>query len=105
MVSLYYCMENRFGMTVTNNERKSQSQYIRETFPVLEMSCAACAVSVESSLKATSGVKDAGVNFANQTAWVEYDKSQIKPTDLQSSVRAIGYDLVVNVEDPNAVQE
>jgi P-type Cu2+ transporter len=90
-------------MTTTNNERKSQ--YIRETFPVLEMSCAACAVSVESSLKATAGVKDAGVNFANQTAWVEYDKGQLQPTDLQNSVRAIGYDLVVNAEDPSAVQE
>lgn len=84
-------------------ERKSQ--YIKETFPVLEMSCAACAVSVESSLKTSTGVKDAGVNFANQTAWVEYDKTVTKPTDLQNSVRAIGYDLVVNVEDPNAVQE
>lgn len=78
---------------------------IRESFPVLEMSCAACAVSVESMLKATAGVKDAGVNFANQTAWVEYDKTIAKPVDLQNSVRSIGYDLVVDVEDPQAVQE
>jgi Cu2+-exporting ATPase len=92
-------------MTVANEQQKSKAQYIKETFPVLDMSCAACAVSVESSLKATTGVKDAGVNFANQTAWVEYDKSQAMPADLQNSVRAIGYDLVVNVEDPNAVQE
>jgi Cu2+-exporting ATPase len=92
-------------MTVANEQRKSKGQYIKETFPVLDMSCAACAVSVESTLKATAGVKDAGVNFANQTAWVEYDKSQTMPADLQNSVRAIGYDLVVNVEDPNAVQE
>jgi P-type Cu2+ transporter len=92
-------------MTVANEQRKSKAQYIKETFPVLDMSCAACAVSVESTLKATAGVKDAGVNFANQTAWVEYDKSQTMPADLQNSVRAIGYDLVVNVEDPNAVQE
>lgn len=91
-------------MTVAN-ERKSNVQYIKETFPVLEMSCAACAVSVESSLKAAAGVKDAGVNFANQTAWVEYDKNLTKPADLQNSVRAIGYDLVVDVEDPNAIQE
>lgn len=77
----------------------------RETFPVLEMTCAACAVSVESMLKSTPGVKDAGVNFANQTAWVEYDRKATKPADLQNSVRSIGYDLVVDVEDPQAVQE
>jgi Cu2+-exporting ATPase len=80
-------------------------KYTRETFPVLEMSCAACAGSVESMLKSTAGVNDASVNYANQTAWVEFDPSQTTPADLQNSVRSIGYDLVVNVEDPRAVQE
>ncbi len=91
---------------IENRNRKAgNGQYTRETFPVLEMTCAACAVSVESMLKSTAGVKDAGVNFANQTAWVEYDKKATKPVDLQNSVRSIGYDLVVDVEDPQAVQE
>ena len=80
-------------------------KYTKETFPVLEMTCAACAVSVESMLKSTAGVRDAGVNFANQTAWVEYDANVAKPVDLQNSVRSIGYDLIVDVEDPQAVQE
>lgn len=78
---------------------------MRETFPVLEMTCAACAVSVESILKSTQGVTDAGVNFANQTAWVEYDPHQVKAVGLQQAVQSIGYDLVVDVEDPRAVQE
>ncbi len=76
-----------------------------QTFPVLEMTCAACAVSVESMLKATKGVLDAGVNYANQSAWVDYDKSEATPLDLQNAVRSIGYDLVVDAEDPHAVQE
>src|SRR5688572_27732952 len=87
------------------NKKAAIGQYKRETFPVLEMTCAACAISVESMLKSTAGVKDAGVNFANQTAWVEYDVKLSKPADLQNSVRSIGYDLVVDVEDPQAVQE
>src|SRR5687768_6441309 len=92
--------------TITEPQKRTgNEQYVRETFPVLEMTCAACAVSVESMLKSTAGVKDAGVNFANQTAWVEYDKKHTKPVDLQNSVRSIGYDLVVDVEDPQAVQE
>jgi Cu2+-exporting ATPase len=86
-------------------KKAANGQYKKETFPVLEMTCAACAISVESMLKSTAGVKDAGVNFANQTAWVEYDPKQAKPADLQNSVRSIGYDLVVDVEDPQAVQE
>jgi Cu2+-exporting ATPase len=77
----------------------------KDTFPVLEMSCAACAVSVESILKSTAGVKDAAVNFANQTAWVEYEEAAVKPADLQKAVRSIGYDLVVDVEHPEEIQE
>jgi P-type Cu2+ transporter len=86
-------------------KKAANGQYKKETFPVLEMTCAACAVSVESMLKSTAGVKNASVNYANQTASVEYDTKQTKPSDLQNSVRAIGYDLVVDVEDPQAVQE
>jgi P-type Cu2+ transporter len=80
-------------------------KYKRENFPVLEMTCAACAVSVESMLKSAPGVKDAGVNFANQSAWVEYDEKLVKPADLQNVVRSIGYDLVVDTVDPQAIKE
>lgn len=92
--------------TISLTSPKAKAGHVvRENFPVLEMTCAACAVSVESMLKATTGVKDAGVNFANQTAWVEYDNTIAKPVDLQNAVRSIGYDLVMDVEDPQAVQE
>ena len=87
--------------TATISTRKT----VKQTFPVLEMSCAACAVSVESMLKSTIGVKDAGVNFANQSAWVEYNEEIAKPIDLQKAVRSIGYDLVVDVENPQAIKE
>jgi P-type Cu2+ transporter len=83
----------------------SKSKNLRQNFPVLEMTCAACAVSVESMLKATAGVTDASVNFANQTALVDYDPAVAKPADLQNAVRSIGYDLVVDVEDPQAIKE
>lgn len=78
---------------------------VKQSFPVLEMTCAACAVSVESMLKSTKGVKEASVNYANQTALVEFDPAAAGPTDFQQAVRAIGYDLVVDVEDPQAVKE
>lgn len=84
---------------------KQSAQYKKESFPVLEMTCAACATSVESMLKSTAGVQDVAVNFANQTALVSYDADKVTPADLQKSVRSIGYDLVVDVEDPQAVHE
>ena len=88
-----------------NSVKIAKSQkHIHQSFPVLEMSCAACAVSVESTLKATRGVIDAGVNYANQSAWVDFDRTLTTPLDLQNAVRSIGYDLVVDAEDPQAVK-
>jgi Cu2+-exporting ATPase len=62
-------------------------------------------MSVESMLKAAPGVQDASVNFANQSALVTYDPALIDPTGLQKTVREIGYDLVIDTVDPQAVRE
>lgn len=78
---------------------------IKETFPVTGMSCASCAVSVESMLKSTQGVKDAGVNFANSTAFVEYDDEKVDPKQLQSAIQSIGYNIIIESQDPYADQE
>jgi Cu2+-exporting ATPase len=81
------------------------TQLIKETYPVLEMTCAACAVSVESMLKSVDGVADAGVNFANQSAWVSYDPETTNPAQFQQTVRSIGYDLVIEKENAEEIQE
>lgn len=83
----------------------SPGKLTKQTFPVLEMTCAACAVSVESMLKSVKGVKSASVNYPNQTASVEYDGSLVTPIDLQGTVRSIGYDLVVDEENAQVIQE
>jgi Cu2+-exporting ATPase len=36
---------------------------------------------------------------------VEYDPAIAKPIDLQNAVRSIGYDLVVDEEDPQSIKE
>lgn len=78
---------------------------VKETFPVLEMTCAACAVSVESMLKSVEGVKDAGVNFANQDAWVEYDPAVATPEQFQETIRSIGYDIIIEKENQEEIKE
>ncbi len=83
----------------------SNATLSRETFPVLEMTCAACAVSVESMLKNTPGITKAAVNYANQSATVEYDPKTISPAGMQQVLQSIGYDLVVDVENPQEVQQ
>ena len=69
---------------------------VKQTFPVTGMTCASCAVSTESIIKAQPGVVDASVNYANQSVKVEYVPTVVKPQDLKASVQSIGYDLVVD---------
>lgn len=83
----------------------STGHIIKETFPVLEMSCASCAVSVTSMLQSTPGVQDASVNYADQTARVEYDSDSITPEGLRDVIRSIGYDLVIDTHNREQVQE
>ena len=73
--------------------------------PVLEMSCAVCANNVENTVKGLPGVEEASVNFAANTLSVKYHPSLITPQKMREAVQAVGYDLVVEVEDPTAVQE
>lgn len=83
----------------------TRGELTRQTFPVLEMTCAACAVSVESMLSHTPGIAKAAVNYANQSASVEYDAKLITPAGMQQVIQSIGYDLVVDVDDPQQVQQ
>lgn len=82
---------------------------MRETetkvLPVLEMSCAVCAGNVESTVQALPGVEKANVNFAAGTLTVTYDPSVITLEAMQAAVQAAGYDLIVEAEDPVAMQE
>jgi len=84
---------------------KPGAKLTRQSFPVLEMTCAACAISVESMLSNTPGIAKATVNYANQSATVEYDPKAITPAGMQQALQSVGYDLVVDVEDPQQVQQ
>lgn len=71
----------------------------KETFYVTGMSCAGCAATVEHTLAARQGVKEAHVNFAASTILVEYDPLQATPQDLQVAVEQAGYGLVFDDEE------
>ena len=68
---------------------------IKETFPVLDMSCAGCAMSVEKTVRGLPGVKSASVNLAANTLLVEYDPDKLTSTQIQAQVQSIGYRLII----------
>ena len=76
---------------------------VKQTLPVLGMTCASCANSAESIVKHQEGVVDASVNFATGNLTVEYLPNMTNATKLQKAVQSIGYDLLV--EDETKQQE
>lgn len=78
---------------------------VKKTLPVIGMTCASCAASVESMMASQEGVVNAGVNYANQTAWVEYETDKVTLTDLQKVIQSIGYDLIIEEEEGSDAQE
>ncbi|HEY1031781.1 MAG TPA: heavy metal translocating P-type ATPase [Flavipsychrobacter sp.] len=75
---------------------------VKKTYPVTGMSCASCAGSVESMLKAQLGVINAAVNYANSTANVEYVPGIAHIDDFKKAIQSIGYDMVIDESDEAA---
>lgn len=69
---------------------------IKNTYPVLGMSCASCAARVDKTLNALPGVYQATVNYATAVAQVEYNPEICSDATLQSAVQDAGYDLLVD---------
>ena len=69
---------------------------IKNTYPVLGMSCASCAARVDKTLNGLPGVYQATVNYATAIAQVEYNPKVCSDAILQSAVQDAGYDLLVD---------
>ena len=83
---------------------KATDNTVKKTFPVLQMSCASCAISAESIVKGLKGVVNASVNFATATLAVEYLPDEISPENMRDAIQDGGYDLFIE-EDRNTTAE
>lgn len=68
----------------------------KKVFPVINMSCAACAVNVQSLLEKTEGVISATVNYAAALVKIEYKLDVTNPVILKENVKKIGYDILID---------
>lgn len=69
---------------------------IRKTLPVTGMSCASCAASAETTLKHQPGVVSSAVNFASNSATIEYVPGIGHTEDFKKALQSAGYDLVID---------
>ena len=75
---------------------------IKNTYPVLGMSCASCAARVNKTLNGLPGVYQATVNYATAVAQVEYNPEVCSDATLQAAVQDAGYDLLVDTGEDAA---
>ncbi len=99
----------RAAITVKDNEVVSDAvkaikdlgygvSTVKHTFPVLGMTCASCAGSVESITQQQEGVVNASVNFATGNLTVEFLPNMTNAEKLQKAVQSIGYNLLIEEE-------
>lgn len=77
---------------------------VKKVYPVLQMSCASCAISAESIVKGLEGVAGASVNFATTMLTVEFNPDIITAEDIRTAVQDGGYDLLIE-EDKTATTD
>ncbi|MBI4345100.1 MAG: copper-translocating P-type ATPase [Euryarchaeota archaeon] len=58
------------------------------------MTCASCAQSIEKALGNLEGVARATVNFAAETATVEYDPGKVGPGEIEKTIIDVGYKVI-----------
>jgi P-type Cu2+ transporter len=77
------------------------------SFPVIGMTCASCAISVENILNSQSGVVNASVNFASNMVLVEYIPEEISKFEMKVAIQSVGYDVEVgeNEDTEQKVEE
>ncbi|MFN2103689.1 MAG: heavy metal translocating P-type ATPase [Candidatus Promineifilaceae bacterium] len=71
--------------------------------PLLGMTCANCAATIERRLNKTDGVLEASVNYATNKATVTYAPGATSRAELAAAVRKAGYDVVDSDEGEDLV--
>jgi len=74
-------------------EKVDKAKSERIDLPIVGMSCASCASTIQRGLTGINGVEKANVNFATSKATVLFQPQLAKPEDFISSVRKSGYEV------------
>lgn len=70
-------------------------ELIVRNLKVSGMTCASCAISLESYLKSFEGIKHVSVNYPNQSVQLEYDGGIVTIETLQQKAKEIGYSILL----------
>ncbi len=67
----------------------------RAELPIIGMTCANCALTIERALRRLDGVVEANVNLAGERASVEYLPGVVSLAAIQQAIRDAGYEVLI----------
>ena len=79
--------------------QQGEIKSVKQSFPVMNMTCASCASSSQNVLSFVPGVLDASVNFANGNAIIEYIPELSSLTGMKSALQEVGFDLLIEEKE------
>jgi len=77
----------------------------KTTIRISGMHCAACAQTIEKTLKREPGITNANVNFATEKATVEYDTEKVDLKRIGESIKETGYEPVGIATEGEKIKE
>ncbi|NBU04151.1 MAG: heavy metal translocating P-type ATPase [Bacteroidetes bacterium] len=83
------------NMTTEQSKDPLSTPIHHNTYPVMGMTCAACAVSLERYLVSQTGVEKVVVSYPNQSVFVGFNIEKITEVRLAEAAKEIGYELLL----------
>ena len=71
----------------------------KQNFPIMGMTCAACAKNIERVTGKLNGVTSSTVNFSTEKLIIEYDETKINSELIKETVSKAGYELIDEIKD------
>ncbi len=84
---------------------ESQNSTRRESYKVQGMTCASCAVSLQSYLQPLEGVEEVSVNYPNESVEIVFDGTVLSPDTIVSKAKEIGYDVLTGNGQSDAADQ
>lgn len=83
----------------------NKNEIRHEIFPVTGMMCAVCAGTVKKTISECTGVTDVDVNFATNSATIDWNPALTSPAKIAEAVKDAGYEMIVSESEAKAVEE
>lgn len=64
------------------------------TFSVPSITCSVCSNKIQEGVRQLNGIGDVSVDLKSKMVKVEYNPSDVQPTDIRKKISSMGYEVI-----------